>query len=96
MIEEEALYVLTNGRNKDTSYDLKNSPIASYLVKAIGFPEIERLFEISIGFYENKLSAEEFLQNCDPNVVESIIKGIIEIFKIRTKNLRKLKNELTE
>ncbi|MBK8397641.1 MAG: hypothetical protein IPL26_20705 [Leptospiraceae bacterium] len=96
VIEEEALYVLTNGRNKDTSYDLKNSPIASYLVKAIGFPEIERLFEISIGFYENKLSAEEFLQNCDPNVVESIIKGIIEIFKIRTKNLRKLKNELTE
>ena len=92
-IEEEALFILTKGRHKDTAYDLKNSPIASFLVNAIGFPEIERLFEISIGFYENKISAEEFLEQCDPFVLDSIINGIIKIFEIRTKNLKRIKPE---
>ena len=93
-IEEEALLILTKGRNKDTAYDLKNSPITAFLVNAIGFPEIDKLFEISKGFYDNKISAEEFLNHCDPFVLESIINGIIKIFEIRTKNLRRLKTEL--
>jgi hypothetical protein len=56
-----------------------------------GFPEIERLFKISEGFYENKISAEEFLEQCDPFVLDSIIGGIIKIFEIRTKNLKRIK-----
>ena len=95
-IEEEALLILTKGRDKDTTYDLKNSPIAAYLVNAIGFPEIERLFQISIGFYENKISAEEFLEECDSSVLDSIINGIIKIFEIRTMNLKKITTESTD
>lgn len=93
-IEEEALLILTKGRNKDTAYDLKNSPITAFLVNAIGFPEIDKLFAISTQFYENKISAEEFLDHCDHFVLESIINGIIKIFEIRTKNLKRLKTEL--
>jgi hypothetical protein len=93
-LELEVLHVLTHGRKEDTSYDMKNSPITAFLVNAIGFPEITRLFIISKDFYESKISAEDFLDQCDPFVIDSIINGVITIFEKRTKNLKKLKEEI--
>lgn len=88
-IEEIVLDVLTHGRGKNTTYDLKNSPITAFMVRAIGFKKIENLYESLMEYYSGKIEAEEFITKCDPFFVEVIIDGAIRIFELRIQYLRK-------
>lgn len=88
-IEEIVLDVLIYGRSKETAYDLKNSPITAFLVKAIGFQKIEEYYEDLLKFYDQKISAEEFLEKCDPFLIRVIIDGAIQIFELRIQYLKR-------
>ncbi|MCX7999720.1 MAG: hypothetical protein N3A69_12340, partial [Leptospiraceae bacterium] len=88
-IEEIVLDALTHGRGKDTTYDLKNSPITAFIVRALGFQKMENLYESLMEYYSGKIEAEEFLAKCDPFLVEVIIDGAIRIFELRIQYLRK-------
>lgn len=82
-LEIIVLELLSEGRNQDSLYDLKNSPIATFIVKSIGFDEMKRLIEVAKNFFTGKVSPSEFLCECDPDVVNAITVGVRKLFESR-------------
>ncbi|MDX2099825.1 MAG: hypothetical protein SFW36_18755 [Leptolyngbyaceae cyanobacterium bins.59] len=82
-IEAEVLNLLENGRSQDSRYDIKNSPVSTYFVKAIGFSEIYRLLAEAKGFFKGTVDAETFLTSCNPMVIENITEGVLQLFECR-------------
>lgn len=82
-IESEVLEVLSEGRNRDSLYDLKNSPIATFIVKSIGFCEVRNLIESVKKFFAGEISETEFLAQCNPDVVKAIAFGVRQLFETR-------------
>jgi hypothetical protein len=86
-IEAEVLELLEKGRSQQSAYDLKNSPLTTYMVKSIGFDEMRRQREQSQQFFQKKITAEAFLAQCDRLVIDTIIEGISQLFDRRKKAL---------
>lgn len=100
-LEEEVLNLLEEGRHQDSSYDIKNSPVTTFIVKSIGFSETQRLLAEAKTFFQKKadlagsyvqetIAAEAFLDQCNPVVVETITNGILQVFESRKAALRGL------
>jgi hypothetical protein len=51
-LEEEVLKLLEEGRREPSSYDIKNSPVATYMIKSIGFDEARRLIVLAKEFFK--------------------------------------------
>jgi len=83
LIEQEVLELLEKGRSKSSSYDVKNSPVATYLIKSIGFAEARRLLLQAKEFFKRSITAEEFLACCDREVVETIVRAVLQVFESR-------------
>ncbi|MEB3337320.1 MAG: hypothetical protein VKJ46_07665 [Leptolyngbyaceae bacterium] len=88
-LEKEVLNLLENGRNQHSSYDIKNSPVATFIVKSIGFAEVRNLIQRSKEFFQGTLSAEDFLASCNPEIVQAVKNGVLELFEIRKAALRR-------
>jgi hypothetical protein len=82
-LEAEVLDILENGRSVDSKYDVKNSPIATFVVKSVGFDEVKLLVDLAKKFFKEELSAEEFLAGCHPDVVNTVSNGVIQLFESR-------------
>ncbi|WP_421657866.1 hypothetical protein [Leptothermofonsia sp. ETS-13] len=54
-LEWEVLGLLEKGRSESSSYDIKNSPVATFMIKSIGFNEARRLL----------VQAKEFFKQAD-------------------------------
>lgn len=68
------------GRGKNEDYDLDNSPLATFLVKALGFGEIRYQCDRAKGFFDRKLSAKEFLAEFDLDTTKTIVHAISSLF----------------
>ncbi|MDX2212631.1 MAG: hypothetical protein SFY66_05000 [Oculatellaceae cyanobacterium bins.114] len=82
-LEREVLELLEKGRNSDSSYDVKNSPIATYVVKLVGFSEVRKLIGHAKEFFKGSITAEDFLAQCNPDVVQTVSNGVIQLFRSR-------------
>ncbi|MDX2231751.1 MAG: hypothetical protein NW220_19115 [Leptolyngbyaceae cyanobacterium bins.349] len=82
-LEQEVLELLEKGRSKSSTYDVKNSPVATYIIKSTGFPEARRLLLQAKEFFKRNLTAEEFLALCDRAVVETIVRAVLQVFESR-------------
>ena len=82
-IESEVLELLDKGRTVDSSYDVKNSPVATFMVKSIGFVEMKRMLQLSKEFFKGKLTHEELIANCDPYVINRIKCAVLQLFDSR-------------
>jgi hypothetical protein len=89
-LENEVLELLEIGRSLNSSYDVKNSPIATYVVKSIGFVEVRKLLEQAKAFFDGDITSEEFLSSCDPDVVRTVTNGVLELFESRKMALGQL------
>ena len=87
-VDWEVLNLLEKGRTQTSSYDIKNSPVATFIVKSIGFPESRRLLTYAKAFFKGELGAEEFLERCDRQVVEIITNSVVQVFENRRNALR--------
>lgn len=87
-LEAEVLELLNKGRNRESAYDIKNSPTATFLIKSIGFDQMGRLLKRAKEFFAENVSAEEFLEECDPDVVRTITEGVVQLFESRKAALR--------
>jgi hypothetical protein len=86
-IETEVLELLDKGRTVDSSYDVKNSPVATFMVKSIGFAEMKRMLQLSKEFFKGKLTHEELIANCDPYVINRIKCAVLQLFDSRNSAL---------
>jgi hypothetical protein len=82
-LEYEVLELLEKGRSKSSSYDVKNSPVATYIIKSLGFPESQRLLVQAKEYFKRNLSGEAFLSLCDRDVVHTIIQAVLKVFERR-------------
>jgi len=91
-LEQEVLELLEKGRSKSSSYDVKNSPVATYIIKSLGFSESQRLLGYAKEYFKPKLidkpkpsglSGEEFLSCCDRTVVNTIVQAVLKVFERR-------------
>ncbi|MGB3513386.1 MAG: hypothetical protein WBA93_30060 [Microcoleaceae cyanobacterium] len=82
-LEREILTLLTDGRSQNAAYDLRNSPLSMFMVKYIGFDEMKKHRQRAKDFFENNISAEEFLNGCNQHLVKIVIDGILELFNSR-------------
>jgi hypothetical protein len=93
-LEWEVLDLLEKGRSQASTYDIKNSPVATYIIKSIGFAAARRLLVQAKEFFKQDLkdlvAAEEFLAQCDRQVVETITNGVLQVFENRKLALRGL------
>lgn len=82
-LEKEVLYVLEVGRSNDATYDLKTSPLTTFVVKYIGFDEIRRMRERSQAFFQGTISSEEFLASCNTDMTKIIVNEVINLLENR-------------
>lgn len=88
VLESEVLELLTKGRNQDSTYDLKNSPIATFIVNSMGFPSVRYLIQRAKEFFAETISPDDFLRECDPDAIRTIIDGVEKLFQSRVRALR--------
>ena len=84
-LQSEVLELLSKGRNQDSPYDLKNSPLATFIIKSIGFGEMEYLIKLAKEFFNGSISASEFLNECDADVVRTITLAVGQLFESRAR-----------
>jgi hypothetical protein len=82
-IEAEVLELLDKGRTLDSSYDVKNSPVATFMVKSLGFAEMQRLLLLSKEFFKGNLTAEQLLSSCDTYVMSMLKSAVLQLFHSR-------------
>jgi hypothetical protein len=90
-IEQEVLSLLEIGRSDSSAYDLKTSPLTVFLVRYIGFDRIRSIHEnfsygntsLTQAFFQEVISPENFLANCNPNLIQIIANGIGNLLKNR-------------
>ncbi len=87
-LESEVLNLIEKGRGQSSTYDIKNSPVATFIIKSIGFAAARTLLVHANAFCEGKLAPEEFLSLCDRTVVDTITTGILQVFESRKTAMR--------
>lgn len=90
-LQREVLDLLEIGRNQESRYDIKNSPVSTFIIKSIGFAETENLLKKAQEFFADPTSSEEFLSYCAPDVIETISSGVMKLFDSRKTALGKVK-----
>ncbi len=86
-LEKQVLFLLEVGRTQSSSYDIKNSPLATYMVKSMGFDEIRHQRNRAHEFFKEIISPEEFLAGCDAMVKDAVTDGIVKLFDSRKASL---------
>ncbi len=82
-LEREVLTLLADGRCQNAGYDMRNSPLSTFIVKYIGFDEVRKQRQKIKDFCQKNISAEEFIDGCNHNLVKTIIDGALELFESR-------------
>ncbi|MEG4011445.1 MULTISPECIES: hypothetical protein [unclassified Microcoleus] len=90
-LEKEVLDLLAIGRNQESPYDIKNSPVATFIIKSIGFAETENFLKKAQDFFAERITSEEFLSYCAPDVIDTISSGVMKLFDSRKMALGKVK-----
>ncbi len=93
-LEKDVLELLSKGRNKDSPYDLKNSPLTTFLIKSIGFESGGYLLQRAKEFFKANIEkvnieeAEAFLKECDDHVIKTVTEAVGQLFESRMIALR--------
>jgi hypothetical protein len=94
-MEVEVFEILNKGRNKESRYDIKNSPLATLIVKLLGFSGIMESLKQAKEFFNGNFTPEEFLEKCDPEIVEIVTGALLQLFESRKAALRGLSKTST-
>ena len=82
-VETEVLTLLEKGRSKSSAYDIKHSPLTTFMVKSVGFDEIQHQRDRAKEFFKGTISPEEFLAGCEPTVTKVVTEGVLKVFDSR-------------
>jgi hypothetical protein len=82
-LEWKVLHLLEKGRAKSSASDLDNSPLATFIVKFVGFDEICYQYEQAKKFLQGDMSSEDFISAFNPTVTVHLIDAIAKLFDSR-------------
>lgn len=91
--EAEVLALLSKGRTRESAYDLKNSPVATFIIESVGFECVSDLLAASKEFLKGNIPSETFLNHTllrtgRIDVVEAITQGVLELAEHRARRLK--------
>lgn len=69
------------GRGRNEDYDLDNSPLATFLVKSLGFEEVRYQCDRAKGFFDRKISTKEFLSEFDLSTTKTVVNALTGLFE---------------
>ena len=75
------------GRASETSFDLKNSPLALFIYSSLGPENTMKLVQVAKEMFDGKLDAQEFLNHIDKSTVSAIAKASSMIVTTRSEAL---------
>jgi hypothetical protein len=81
--EREVMALLEKGRYRSSDYDLKNSPLTTFIVKYIGFDNLMAGLSHAQKYFKGEMNSEEFLAQCNPDVNAIITKAMLRLFDSR-------------
>jgi hypothetical protein len=93
-LEIEVLNLLENGRDKSDTADLKDSPLATFIVKAMGFEQIQIHCHRAKEFFQGNISAADFIAKIDLKVTKPIVDAILQLFQNRESAIRQYYQEI--
>ena len=82
--------LLEEGRATETSFDLRNSPIAAWLYRSLGDQGIANGLIPARRMFEGKISAHELLAAQDPGMVSSLARSAARLVITRRRALEQL------
>jgi hypothetical protein len=82
-LESEVLDLLENGRAKSATADLKDSPLAAFIVKSIGFEALQEQSARAKEFFKGNLSAVDFISSFDGTVTRPVVDALLKLFENR-------------
>jgi hypothetical protein len=88
-LESEVLDLLENGRAKSETADLKDSPLATFMVKSLGFEEMQKQCTRAKEFFKGNLSAVDFISNFDGTVTQPVVDALLKLFENRKSALNR-------
>ena len=89
-LQKQVLDLLEIGRNQESPYDIKNSPVSTFIIKSIGFAETDNFLKKAHDFFAGHIASEELLSYCDAEVIDTIELGVVKLFDSRKTALRKV------
>ena len=92
-LEREILTLLADGRSQNAAYDMRNSPLTTFMVKYLGFDEIKKHRQRAKELCQKNLSPEEFINGCNPSLIKTVVDAILELFDSRKKAISGIKKE---
>lgn len=90
-IEQETMELLSVGRTQVSEFDIRNSPLATFLVKCLGFEAVVKLVDVAKEFFQDKITADQFLDRCDDKILKDVTSAILKEFESRTSALLDLR-----
>ncbi len=87
-LEAEVLEILSKGRNRESRYDIKNSPLTTLIIRKIGFSETIALLKRAKEFFNGNLSSEDFLNECPQDIVAIVTDALMKLFENRKSALK--------
>lgn len=72
----QVLEVAEQGRQGICNFDLNRSPLAAFLIRAIGFDRIHQLRKQADALFEERISPEAFLSQCEAKVVQAVTRRL--------------------
>jgi hypothetical protein len=82
-LEKEVFNLLEQGRSKSAEYDLENSPLATFIVKSIGFEGVREQRELAKDFFRGNIFTENLIASFDLKVSQSVIDALGKMFDSR-------------
>lgn len=92
-IEAETLQLLAVGRTQTSEFDIRNSPLATFLVLCLGFEKVSKLVDKAKSFFQGKITADQFLNQCDERILKEVTMAILKEFESRTSALMDLQRD---
>ena len=72
----QVLEIAEQGRQGLCDFDLNRSPLAAFLIRAIGFERIQQLRTQADALFEESIGPEEFLGQCEAKVVQAVTRRL--------------------
>jgi hypothetical protein len=90
----EVYHLLEFGRTAATSFDLQNSPLASFIYKKIGAKACKNMVDLAKLFFTEQLLPYDFLQKTDKKITIPILIACANLAETRKTRLLKIAKDL--
>ena len=86
--------ILKIGRALDTNFDLRNSPLATFIYEQMTDPELESLLHFSREFFNDKMSYDDYLAKFPPLILNTVAEACSQSCPERAAALRALPKKI--